>query len=51
MRIRRYRYAETDPRSIYEVFTMVELMDRVAIVWHPWNVHRLERMTVVQFLN
>lgn len=51
MKLELYRLADTSPGSIHEVFTMSELINRVAKLWHPWDVYRLERIAVVHFLN
>lgn len=51
MKVKRYRLVGTDPDSFHEVFTIGELINRVAAVWHPWEIHRFENMAVVHFLN
>jgi hypothetical protein len=51
MKIKRYRLAGSNPESIYEVFTLGELINRVSKMWQPWEVHRFEKISVVHFLN
>lgn len=51
MKLELFRLADTSPDSIHEVFTMGELINRVAKLWHPWEVYRFETMAVVHFLN
>ena len=47
----RYRMAGANPYSIYEVFTMNDIINRVAFQYRPWQVHRLEKISVIHFLN
>lgn len=50
-KVKRYRLAGSDPCSVYEVFTMTEIINRVAYQYRPWEVHRLEKISIVHFLN
>jgi len=37
--------------SVYEVFTMAEIINRLSYKYRPWEIHRLEKITVICFLN
>ncbi len=50
-KIKRYRMAGANPYSVYEVFTMNEIINRVAYQYRPWEVHRFEKISVIHFLN
>jgi hypothetical protein len=50
-KLKRYRMAGTNPYSIYEVFTMNDIINRVAVQYRPWQIHRLEQISVIHFLN
>lgn len=50
-KIKRYRMAGVNPYSVYEVFTMNEIINRVAYQYRPWEVHRFEKISVIHFLN
>lgn len=51
MKTRRYRQAGSNPDSLHEVFTIGELINRISMMWQPWEVHRFEKISVVHFLN
>ena len=51
MKLQRYRFAGSDPDTIHEVFTIGEVIHRLATIWHPWEIHRFDQMAVVHFLN
>jgi hypothetical protein len=50
-KLKRYRMAGANPYSIYEVFTMNDIINRVAVQYRPWQIHRLEQLSVIHFLN
>jgi hypothetical protein len=50
-KVKRYRMAEVDPYSVYEVFTMTEIIHRVSYQYRPWEIHRFEKISVIHFLN
>ncbi len=43
--------AGSAPGSIYEVFTMGEIILRMTTHSRPWEIHRFETISVVHFLN
>ena len=50
-KIKRYRMAGVNPYSVYEVFTMAEIINRVSYQYRPWEIHRFEKISVIHFLN
>lgn len=48
---KRYRMAGANPYSIYEIFTMNEIINRFAYQYRPWEIHRFEEISVIHFLN
>lgn len=50
-KIKRYRMAGVNPYAVYEVFTMNEIINRVSYQYRPWEIHRLEKISVIHFLN
>jgi hypothetical protein len=51
MKVKRYRLAGSNPETVHEIFTIGELINRMATLWHPWEIHRFEKIAVVHFLN
>lgn len=50
-KVKRYRLVGVNSTTFNEVFTMTEIINRVAYQYRPWEVHRLEKISVVHFLN
>jgi hypothetical protein len=50
-RTKRYRMAAANPYSVYEVFTMNDIISRMSYQYRPWQIHRLEKIAVIHFLN
>ena len=50
-KIRRYRMVASNPNTIHEVFTLTEIIDHVTSSSRPWEVHQIEKIAVVHFLN